>query len=135
MEKMNRRDLCDFIYDAHKTAFGVKGRHYDFDSMSMAELEREADRISEACNEVMAAEAAAEKKAIADFNKEVEYYQLLGAKTREDALRWMTQQDEFSHEQCVEHWVYNRGFLFTELGRTVVKEICNIVTFKDWEYE
>ena len=103
--------------------------------MSIAELEREADRISEACNEVMAAEAAAEKKAIADFNKEVEYYQLLGAKTREDALRWMTQQDEFSHEQCVEHWVYNRGFLFTELGRTVVKEICNIVTFKEWEYE
>jgi len=135
MEKMNRQDLCDFIYDAHKTAFGVKGRHYDFDSMSMAELEREADRISKACDEVMAAEAAAEKKAIADFNKEVEYYHLLGAKTREDALRWMTQQDEFSHEQCVEHWVYNRGFLFTELGRTVVKEICNIVTFKEWEYE
>ena len=135
MEKMNRQDLCDFIYDAHKTAFGVKGRHYDFDSMSMAELEREADRISEACDEVMAAEAAAETKAIADFNKEVEYYQLLGVKTREDALRWITQQDEFSHEQWVEHWVYNRGFLFTELGRTVVKEICNIVTFKDWEYE
>ena len=133
MEKMNRQDLCDFIYDAHKTAFGVKGRHYDFDSMSTAELEKEADYISEACNEVMAAEAAAEKKAIADFNKEVEYYKLLGAKTREDALRWMTQQDEFSHEQCVEHWVYNRGFLFTELGRTVVKEICNIVTFKEWE--
>ena len=135
MKNWNRQDLCDFIYDAHKTAFGTKGRHYDFDSMSMAELEREADRISEACDEVMAAEAAAEKKAIADFNKEVEYYKLLGAKTREDALRWMTQQDEFSHEQCVEHWVYNRGFLFTELGRTVVKELCNIVTFKEWECE
>ena len=133
MKNWNRQDLCDFIYDAHKTAFGVKGRHYDFDSMSMAELEKEADYISEACNEVMAEEAAAEERAIKEFNKEVEYYQLLGAKTREDALRWMTQQDEFSHEQCVEHWVYNRGFLFTELGRTVVKEICNIVTFKEWE--
>ena len=72
MEKMNRQDLCDFIYDAHKTAFGTKGRHYDFDSMSMADLEKEADYISEACNRVMAEEAAAEKKAIADFNKEVE---------------------------------------------------------------
>ena len=68
MEKWNRQDLIDYIYDAHKTAFGVKGRHYDFDSMSMADLEKTADYISEACREVMAEEAAAEQKAIEDFN-------------------------------------------------------------------
>ena len=134
MEKWNRQDLIDYIYDAHKTAFGVKGRHYDFDSMSMADLEKTADYISEACREVMAEEAAAEQKAIEDFNSEISTCMALGAETREQALSWMTQTYEFSHEQCVEHWVYDRGFLFTELGRSVVKELMNIVTFKEWEF-
>ena len=113
MEKMNRQDLCDFIYDAHKTAFGTKGRHYDFDSMSMADLEKEADYISEACNEVMAEEAAAEERAIKEFNKEVEYYQLLGAKTREDALRWMLDAEGLKDEYDVGFVQYTFGLPYT----------------------
>ena len=76
-----------------------------------------------------------EQRCLNEFKKEVNFYMLLGASTRKDALRWMTQQDEFSHEQCVEHWVWNRGILFTQYGSKVVKEICDIVTFKEWEFE
>ena len=72
-----------------------------------------------------------EQRCLNEFKKEVNFYMLLGAKTRKDALRWMTQQEEFSHEQCVEHWVWHRGILFTEYGRKVVKEICDVVTFKE----
>jgi hypothetical protein len=34
-EAEEREDLIIYIYEGHKTAFGVKGRHYDFDSMSI----------------------------------------------------------------------------------------------------
>ena len=38
VEDFERYGLETYIYDAHKTAFGVKGRHYNFASMSMQEL-------------------------------------------------------------------------------------------------
>jgi len=51
------------------------------------------------------------------------------------ALRWMTQGETFYHHQCVEHWVWNQGILFTDYGRELVKELMGIVEFvKEEEY-
>ena len=36
-----RYDLECFIYDMHKAAYGFKGRHYDFKSMSMDDLRKD----------------------------------------------------------------------------------------------
>ena len=51
LEELERSELEEYIYDAHKTAFGVKGRHYNFKAMSLQELKDEADYISKACDE------------------------------------------------------------------------------------
>ena len=38
LDALERSELEEYIYDAHKTAFGCKGRHYDFNSMTLQEL-------------------------------------------------------------------------------------------------
>jgi hypothetical protein len=133
--KNERFDLECFIYDMHKAAYGVKGRHYDFASMSMDDLRKEANRIGAAVEDAEAEEAHAAEVAIADFEATVGEFIEAGAGDRETALRWMAMEETFYSRQCVEHWVFNRGFLFTSHGKAVVEELMNIVTFEEFDDE
>ena len=130
-----RYDLECFIYDMHKAAYGVKGRHYNFASMSMNDLRKEADRIADAVEVAEAEEAHAAEIAIADFEATVGEFIESGAGDRETALRWMTMEETFYVKQDVESWVYGHGFLFTSHGKAVVEELMNIVTFKEFDDE
>ena len=130
-----RYDLECFIYDMHKAAYGVKGRHYDFKSMSMDDLRKEANRIGAAVEDAEAEEALAAEVAIADFEATVGETIEAGAGDRETALRWMTMEETFYVKQDVEHWVFNRGFLFTSHGKAVVEELMNVVTFEEFDDE
>lgn len=135
IDMTDREELACYIYEAHKDAYGVKGRHYDFDSMSIEELRKEADRISDAVAEEIAREKEAAARAVVDFEKEVQAYIELGAGDRQTALRWMTQNLEFYHIQDIEHWVWEYGILFTDEGRELVEELKTIITLRDWETE
>jgi hypothetical protein len=55
----------------------------------------------------------------------------MGAGDEETALRWLTQDQEFYHEQDVEHWVYTQGILFTDYGRELVAQLNNTVSYKE----
>ena len=127
-----REELVTYIYEGYKDAFGVKGRHYNFDAMSMDDLRDEADRINRAIEETIAQEKAAEAQALEEFEHLIAETIRYGAGDRETALRWMTQDEEFYHTQDVEHWVWKHGILFTDEGRQLVKELSAIVTFKDY---
>ena len=133
--KDERFDLECFIYDMHKAAYGVKGRHYDFASMSMDDLRNEANRIGAAVEVAEAEEAHAAEVAIADFEATVGEFIEAGAGDRETALRWMAMEETFYNRQCVEHWVFDHGFLFTSHGKAVVEELMNIVTFEEFDDE
>ena len=130
-----RYDLECFIYDMHKAAYGVKGRHYDFKSMSMDDLRKLANRVADAVEVAEAEEAHAAEVAIADFEATVGEFIETGAGDREPALRWMTMEETFYVKQDVESWVYGHGFLFTSHGKAVVEELMNIVTFKEFDDE
>ena len=130
-EAEERRDLEIYIYEGHKDAYGVKGRHYKFASMSMNDLRKEADRISAAIDVAIAEEKEREAEDLAAFKKEVDNFIGYGAGDRETALRWMTNGETFYTTQCVEGWLYNRGILFTDYGRNLVKELTKIVTFAE----
>jgi hypothetical protein len=43
VEDYERSNLETSVYEMHKEAFGVKGRHYNFKEMSNEELEKELD--------------------------------------------------------------------------------------------
>ena len=131
--KDERFDLECFIYDMHKAAFGVKGRHYDFASMSMDDLRNEANRIGAAVDVAEAEEAHAAEVAIADFEATVGEFIEAGAGDRETALRWMTMEETFHHSQDVEGWIWKQGFLFTSHGKAVVEELMEIVTFEEYD--
>ena len=128
-EIAEREALELFIYEGYKDAYGVKGRHYDFAAMTLEDLREEADRISAAINVAIAEEKEREAEDLTAFEKEIEDVIGYGAGDRETALRWMTDGETFYHGQCVEHWVYSKGILFTDYGRNLVKELMEIVTF------
>ena len=130
-----RYDLECFIYDMHKAAYGVKGRHYDFKCMSMDDLRKEADRIADAVAVAEAEEAHDAEVAIADFEATVGETIEAGAGDRETALRWMAMEETFYGKQDVERWVYSWGFLFTSHGKAVVEELMKIVTFEEFDDE
>ena len=109
LKDIPRKDLEIFIYEEHKTAYGVKGRHYDFTSMSREQLEREADRIADACDEAVARERADEEKALAKFESMVSKNIALGASDRETAIRWILQAEGLDNE-------YDAGYVCYHLG-------------------
>lgn len=71
-------------------------------------------------------------EALAEFDRAIALTISYGAGDRATALRWMTQNALFQHEQDVEHWVWERGILFTDEGRALVKELIEIVEFTEW---
>ena len=46
-----RDDLETYLFEEHKYAFGVKGYHYNFDKMSMADLRKAVEVLSYFCRE------------------------------------------------------------------------------------
>ena len=122
VDDYKRWSLINYIYDGYKDAYGTRPRHYNFDAMSIAELEAEADSIGEAVVETIDRERAADKAAIEKFEASIASVIEVGAGDRETALRWLTYMCDDS-----EHWVYNQGFLFTDYGRALVKEITEIL--------
>jgi len=132
-ESEERQDLIIYIYEGHKDAFGVKGRHYDFDSMSIEDLRKTADYIERSIKESIAAEQAAEAQALEEFKAQITKVIEAGAGNRINALRWMTSSETFYHSQSVEHWVWKQGILFTDEGRELVKELMDIVQFESEE--
>lgn len=71
-------------------------------------------------------EAAAAEASVAEFETWINSTIELGAGNRESALRWITSESKFQNSQCVEHFVWNQGILFTDQGKEVVKELNNI---------
>ena len=101
-----------YIYDAHKTAFGVKGRHYNFKAMSLQELKDEADYISKACDEQLELEAKMEKEATERFEASVAEYQKM-AGSRKDAIRCLLQAEGFEDERDPGSICYSLGLPYS----------------------
>jgi len=112
LEALERDELECYIYDAHKTAFGIKGRHYDFKAMSLQELKDEADYISRAGDEQMELEARMEKEATERFEASVaEYQQMAGS--RKDAIRWLLQAEGLEDERDPGYICYSLGLPYS----------------------
>lgn len=128
--------MFDIISDLHKDARGFRPTSdwmIMFESQSEEMQQEIFDGLVEEMKESQEEEARLEQKAIYDFDDQVAAVRRNGAPDRATALRWITQTETFYNEQCVEHWVWNQGFLFTDYGRALVKELMTIVEFKEWE--
>lgn len=119
-----RYDLAIYIYEGHKDAYGVKGRHYRLWSgngyevsaeWSTDELRAEADRISDAVGEAIAEDRRREEAAIAAFEAAVAKCIEIGAGDRDTAIRWVKssyEDDGYGHWYGDEHLEYEMGVPF-----------------------
>lgn len=109
VDEFIRWDLETQVYECHKDAYGVKGRHYDFASMSIEELEAELDHLIQVANQVAEAEAEAEEAALRHFEAQVAKNIEYGAKDRATAIRWILAAEELDKE-------YDMGYICYTLG-------------------
>lgn len=126
----------DLFSDLHKDAYGFRPRYHSFYDESTTDEERQViwDDTIMALNRAMAAEAEHKARCLRDFETLVQRTIELGARDEETALRWLTSDEEFYSGQCVEHWVWEKGILFTDYGCQLVERLLDIVKFKEMEY-
>ena len=81
------------------------------------------------------AEKAQEEVDIAKFEARIQDVIELGAGNRFNALLWIIGTETFYHIQDVEHFVWEQGILFTDYGKQLVKDLAEIVEYKEYDYE
>ena len=124
----------DLFSDLHKDVYGYRPRGAAMDEWNSRTPRQKNELFNALCDELE--EVTRDEKRQADRNL-FEFTGLimdmieLGAKDRETALRWMTQDHEFHSEQDVSHWVWAHGILFTEYGKQLVKDLLKIVEIKE----
>ena len=121
----------ELFSDFHKDAYGFRPRGHEFYSATPERKQEIWDAIGRAFDRAQAEEAELEAQSLIDFEKEVQTYIDNGAGDRQNALRWMTQNEVFYHSQHVEHWVWEKGILFTDEGRKLVEELKTIIVYKE----
>lgn len=121
----------ELFSDFHKDAYGFRPRGHEFYSATPERKQEIWDATAGAFTRAQAEEAELEAQSLIDFEKEVQSCIDNGAGDRQTALRWMTQNEVFYHIQDVEHWVWEKGILFTDEGRKLVKELKTIIVYKE----
>jgi len=110
VEDYERDNLITSVYEMHKEAYGVKGRHYNFKAMTMEQLEKEFNMLCDVAKEVREAEEKSEAKAFDDFMKRVEETKSFGdCKTQADAIRWILQAEGLDEEKDAGYICYSLG--------------------------
>ena len=126
----------ELVSDLHKDAYGHRpsfGWWDSWNNSSDAYKQRVWNGLLLALDDTMERERLQKIVDLAEFEREIAITIAAGAADRVTALRWMTQNALFQHEQDVEHWVWERGILFTDEGRALVKELMEIVEFAEWK--
>lgn len=124
----------DLFSDLHKDVYGYRPRGAAMEEWNSRTPRQKNELYNALCDELE--EVTRDEKRQADrnlfeFTGQIMDMIELGAKDRETALRWMTQEHEFHSEQDVSHWVWAHGILFTEYGKQLVKDLLEIVEIKE----
>ena len=124
----------DLFSDLHKDVYGYRPREAAMEDWNSRTPRQKNELYNALCDELEEVTRDDERRAarnVFEFTGEILDMIELGAKDRETALRWMTQEEEFHSEQCVSHWVWARGILFTDYGKQLVKDLLEIVEIKE----
>lgn len=122
----------DLFSDFHKDTYGFRPRNHEFYDATPARKQQIWDQMGEDFRIAQDQERLREETDLKEFESQINLNIALGAGDRETALRWMTQNEKFYNQQCVEHFVWNLGILFTNEGRALVKELMGIVKFEEY---
>lgn len=93
-ELTNKEQLECMFWDAYKDAHGFRPRHINVSAMTEAELEAELRILSTEIAVQEQERQAAEQLAAHDFEIRMQNLMMSGAKTREQALRWVHEAED-----------------------------------------
>ena len=125
----------DCFSDLHKDVYGFRPRGSLMDDWNDRTPRQKQELWNALCDELEAnniAEKQQAENAVAKFEARVKDVIELGAGNRTNALLWMTSSEKFFHSQSVEHFVWEQGILFTDYGRQLVKDLCEIVEYEEY---
>ena len=126
----------DCFSDLHKDVYGFRPRGVLMDEWDMMGPTRKQARWDELCAQLEANTKLELERAAEDverFEARVQDVIGLGANDRKTALSWITGPETFYHSQDVEHFVWEQGILFTDYGKQLVKDLCEIVEYEEYE--
>ena len=119
---LDTQSLYEVISDCTSKSY-ARSEIARLDTVSEEDFKKEQDYWFAQSEIAFNEEVAAKAKALADFKAELNVCLEAGAIDRATALRWMTEDERFYHLQDVEHWVWDKGILFTDEGKAVCKEL------------
>ncbi len=88
-EMTNKQQLECIIWDAYKDAYGFRPRHMNLEAMTEDELYAELDHLKEVIDQNESQRLKDEEIAMHDFEMRMLDLMMSGAKSREQALRWV----------------------------------------------
>ena len=109
VEDYERDSLETSVYEMHKEAYGVKGRHYNFKEMSNEDLEKELNHLCEVAKREAEIEKRQEEDNLKAFESRIDEALSLGAENREDAIKWILQAEGLDKEQDPGYICYTLG--------------------------
>ena len=115
VEDYERSNLEISVYEMHKQAYGVKGRHYNFKAMSTKELEEELDHLCDVAKREAEIEKRQEEDNLKAFESRIDEALSVGAENREAAIKWILQAEGLDKEQ-------DSGYICYTLGLSYDKE-------------
>ena len=124
----------ELFSDLHKDVYGYRPRGAAMEEWNSRTPRQKNELYNALCDELEVVTQDEKRQAdrnLFEFTGLIMDMIELGAKDRETALRWMTQDHEFHSEQDVSHWVWAHGILFTEYGKQLVKDLLEIVEIKE----
>ena len=107
--QLDRYFLETDVYEMHKEAYGVKGRHYNFSEMSDDDLKEELEHLCKVAKAEFKREQEAEEASYQTFLKRLDEAKGLGAETQEDAIKWILQAEGLENEEDAGYICYNLG--------------------------
>lgn len=122
IEQFEREELITEISECSKTANGRR-LQTNFSEMSMEELKDLADYYSKEAELQLEREAEETQRAVEAHKSTVQEMIDIGAKDETTALRWLTMDCGFDHEQDVESYAWNWNILFTDYGKDLVNKL------------
>ena len=127
----------DCFSDLHKDVYGVRPRGARMDNWNGRTPRQKQELWNILCEQLeenTKAEKAAEVIKVQEFEARIKDVIELGAGNRTNALLWISGTETFYNVQCVEHFVWEQGILFTDYGKQLVKDLAAIVDYKEYDY-
>ena len=132
-ELTKRQELLSIISDFHKDARGFRPSLARYEGLSEDQLTAEIQWLAREVEEELERQEAANLANVRAVQATVAINILSGAGNTRDGIRWMIEatEEEFSHPQDVEGYVWSLGILDTVYGRHFLRIAQDIITEKN----